>query len=104
MMDWEDSSGRSSDDDTDYQTMAKDLRDAKDNANLMSTTRGSMRGLQKAIQEGWSIQRGRDLCAFAHDRYRQAAQAEAQNLPEGSIPKMSLRVRLIAYSPRMNLK
>ena len=100
MMDWEDSSGRSSDDDTDYQTMAKDLRDAKDNANLMSTTRGSMRGLQKAIQEGWSIQRGRDLCAFAHDRYRQAAQAEAWNLPEGSIPKMSLRVRLIVWSSR----
>ena len=58
MMDWEDSSGSSSDDDTEYQTMAKDLRDAKDNTNLMSTTRGSMRGLRKAIQEGWLIQRG----------------------------------------------
>lgn len=95
MMDWEDSSGSSSDDDnTDYRTMAKDLKDAKDNANSMSSARGSMRGLQKAIQEGWLIQRGRDLCTFAHDRYRQAAQEEALNLPEGSIPKMSMRVRL----------
>lgn len=96
MMDWEDSSGSSSDDDTtDYKTMAKDLKDAKDYANSSSAARGSMRGLQKAIQEGWLIQRGRDLCTFAHDRYRQAAQAEALNLPEGSIPKMSLRVSLV---------
>ncbi|KAK7694195.1 hypothetical protein QCA50_001375 [Cerrena zonata] len=96
MMDWEDSSGSSSDDDnTDYRTMAKDLKDAKDNANSMSSARGSMRGLQKAIQEGWLIQRGRDLCTFAHDRYRQAAQEEALNLPEGSIPKMSMRIILM---------
>lgn len=103
MMDWEDSSGSSSDDDTtDYKTMAKDLKDAKDYANSSSTARGSMRGLQKAIQEGWLIQRGRDLCTFAHDRYRQAAQAEALNLPEGSIPKMSLRVSLdiAAFCPK----
>jgi len=33
------------------------------------------------------------MCSFAHDRYRQAAQAEAERLPSEAIAKMSLRVR-----------
>lgn len=90
MMDWEDSSGSSSDEDTDSMwNFPKSMR----GETALSTTRGSMRGLQIAIQEGWLVQRARDMCSFAHDRYRQAAQAEAQNLPEGAIPKMSFRVR-----------
>lgn len=52
-----------------------------------------MRGLQIAIAEGWLVQRARDMCSFAHDRYRQAAEAEAMNLPSDLIAKMSFRVR-----------
>ena len=59
----------------------------------MTTTRRSMRGLQIAIAEGWLVQRARDMCSFAHDRYRQAAEAEALNLPSDLIAKMSFRVR-----------
>ena len=58
-----------------------------------TTTRRSMRGLQIAIAEGWLVQRARDMCSFAHDRYRQAAEAEARNLPSDVIAKMSFRVR-----------
>jgi hypothetical protein len=58
-----------------------------------TTTRRSMRGLQIAISEGWLVQRARDMCSFAHDRYRQAAEAEALNLPSDLIAKMSFRVR-----------
>ncbi|KAI0271645.1 histidine kinase [Gloeopeniophorella convolvens] len=58
-------------------------------------TRGSMRGLQIAIAEGWLVQRARDMCSFAHDRYRQAAEAEAMGLPEELIAKMSFRIILM---------
>lgn len=92
MMDWEDSSGSSSDEDAgDIWNVSKAVNNMKETA--LSTTRGSMRGLQIAIQEGWLIQRGRDMCSFAHDRYRQASHAEAENLPEGAVSKMSFRVR-----------
>lgn len=57
-----------------------------------TTTRRSMRGLQIAITEGWLVQRARDMCSFAHDRYRQAAEAEALNLPSDLIAKMSFRI------------
>jgi hypothetical protein len=59
-----------------------------------ATTRRSMRGLQIAISEGWLVQRARDMCSFAHDRYRQAAEAEALSLPDDLIAKMSFRVRV----------
>ena len=59
-----------------------------------STTRRSMRGLQIAISEGWLVQRARDMCSFAHDRYQQAAEAEALSLPDDLIAKMSFRVRV----------
>ena len=55
--------------------------------------RGSIVGLSKALEEGWLIQRARDMCSFSHDRYRQAAQAEAAGLSEDTIAKMSFRVR-----------
>jgi|ERR1700722_1695319 len=57
-----------------------------------STSRQSMRGLQVATTEGWLIQRARDMCSFAHDRYRQAAQTEADALPQETIAKMSFKV------------
>ncbi|KAJ7630475.1 hypothetical protein FB45DRAFT_915621 [Roridomyces roridus] len=58
----------------------------------------SIRGLQMAIEEGWIIQRARDMCSFAHDRYRQAAQAELASLPEDVLAKNSLRVVLMMLS------
>jgi hypothetical protein len=64
-----------------------------------STNRRSMRGLQIAISEGWLVQRARDMCSFAHDRYRQAAEAEALSLPDDLIAKMSFRVRV--YQSRL---
>ncbi|KAF8272384.1 histidine kinase [Lactarius quietus] len=57
-----------------------------------TTSRRSMRGLQIAISEGWLVQRARDMCSFAHDRYRQAAEAEALNLPSDLIAKMYFRI------------
>lgn len=92
MMDWEDS-GSSSEDDVDaISNVTKAVSQMGPSETSSSTTRGSMRGLQHAIQEGWLVQRARDMCSFAHDRYRQAAQAEAATLPEGSVTKMSFRI------------
>ncbi|KIY45235.1 dual-domain HisK/Mak2 protein kinase [Fistulina hepatica ATCC 64428] len=67
-------------------------RSSKDRSDV---TRKSMRGLQMALAEGWLIQRARDMCSFAHDRYRQAAQHEAAHLPQGVIAKMSFRIILM---------
>lgn len=93
MMDWEDSSGSSSDEENnqDMWNVSKAVNNLRETS--LTTSRGSMRGLQSAIQEGWLIQRGRDMCSFAHDRYRQAAQSEAMSLPDITIQKMSFRVR-----------
>ena len=96
MIDWEDSSS-SSDDDTDSITHVTRAVSHLGETSV-STARGSVRGLQLAIQEGWLVQRARDMCSFAHDRYRQAAQAEAAYLPEGSIAKMSFRVQRLAFT------
>ncbi|KAG6857623.1 hypothetical protein H0H87_010191 [Tephrocybe sp. NHM501043] len=88
-MDWEDSTGNS-DDETDHMWS---LRKAKNLTN--SNTRASMRGLQLVLHEGWIIQRAREMCSWAHDRYRQAAQAEAEALPSMTISKMSLKIILM---------
>jgi hypothetical protein len=64
----------------------------------MDNASASMRGLQTAIDEGWIIQRARDMCSFAHDRYRQAAQAEAASLTEDVVAKMSYRIVLMMIS------
>ncbi|KAG5651916.1 hypothetical protein H0H81_006931 [Sphagnurus paluster] len=96
MMDWEDSSGNSgsedeSDDMWNLHKAVSNLRETGSSTN----TRGSMRGLQFALAEGWLIQRARDMCSFAHDRYRQAAQAEAEALPQETTAKMSFRIVLM---------
>ncbi|KAL0581381.1 Chk1 protein kinase [Marasmius crinis-equi] len=87
MIDWEDSSGSSSDDDD---TTIGNLRKARESGS--NGSRESLRGLQICLVEGWLIQRARDMCSFAHDRYRQAAESEAYNLPEETVAKMSLRI------------
>ena len=98
-MDWDDS-GTSSDSGTeeeqrDMWNVSKAVNDLKDTA---SSTRRSIRGLQTAIAEGWLVQRARDMCSFSHDRYRQAAQAEAESQPEETIAKMSFRVSTVSSS------
>ncbi|KZT67653.1 histidine kinase [Daedalea quercina L-15889] len=99
LMDWEDSSGSSGSDEEaeDMWNVSKAVsRVASINESQAgSNGRGSMRGLQVAITEGWLVQRGRDMCSFSHDRYRQATQAEAEVLPEEMISKMSFRIILM---------
>ena len=92
MMDWEDSSGSSGSDDEmdDMWNLHKAVTNLRETGS--NNSRGSMRGLQMSLAEGWLIQRARDMCSFAHDRYRQAAQAEVDALPADSIAKMSFRV------------
>ncbi|RDB29051.1 Peroxide stress-activated histidine kinase mak2 [Hypsizygus marmoreus] len=94
MMDWEDSSSSGSEDESDDMwNLHKAVSNLRDTGP--GNTRASMRGLQLALSEGWLIQRARDMCSFAHDRYRQAAQAEADVLPAGSLAKMSFRIVLM---------
>ncbi|RXW16010.1 hypothetical protein EST38_g9848 [Candolleomyces aberdarensis] len=92
MMDWEDSVGdEETDDKWNLHKAVSNFRDKESGG----TTRGSMRGLQLALSEGWLVQRARDMCSFSHDRYRQAAQAEAAALPAEVIAKMSFRIVLM---------
>lgn len=100
LMDWEDSSGSSGSDEE-----AEDMWNVSKAVSRVSSIsdregssngRGSMRGLQVAIAEGWLVQRARDMCSFSHDRYRQATQAEAELLPQDTISKMSFRVCVLA--------
>jgi hypothetical protein len=91
MIDLDDSSDYRSDDEAnhrrDLQKATTHLKDTESNI-----TRSSMRGLQLALSEGWLVQRARDMCSFAHDRYRQAAQAEMESLPPNITADMSFRV------------
>ena len=90
LVDWDDSeesnSSGTDEDGKEFWNVSKAVSVLKE-----STTRRSVRGLQTAISEGWLVQRARDMCSFAHDRYRQAALAEAENQPEESTSKMSFR-------------
>lgn len=91
MIDWEDSSSPVGGEDEagrwNLHKAVSSLRETRPD-----NTHKSMRGLQLALTEGWLITRARDMCSFAHDRYRQAAQAEAECLPKEVIAKMSFRV------------
>jgi len=94
MMDWEDSSGNGSGSEDvlgDMWNLHKAVSTFRETGP--GKTHRSMRGLQLALTEGWLITRARDMCSFSHDRYRQAAQAEAERLPSEAIAKMSFRVR-----------
>lgn len=94
MMDWEDSSGNGGGNEDvigDMWNLHKAVSTLRETGP--GNTHRSMRGLQLALTEGWLITRARDMCSFAHDRYRQAAQAEAERLPSEAIAKMSFRVR-----------
>lgn len=91
MMDWEDSSN-SSGSEEESEDMWNVSKAVNDITASQSAGRASMRGLQMAISEGWLVQRARDMCSFAHDRYRQAAQEEARHLPEETIATMAFRV------------
>lgn len=92
MMDWEDSSGSSGSEEEQEESWNISQAVSNMRETRLSTTRGSMRGLQIAIAEGWLIHRARDMCAFAHDRYRQAAIVESRRYPEDKLAKMAFRV------------
>lgn len=95
LMDWDDSGSSGSGTEEEHEDMwnvSKAVHNFREKENGSSATRRSIRGLQTAIAEGWLIQRARDMCSFSHDRYRQAAQAEAESQPEETIAKMSFRV------------
>ncbi|KAI0028278.1 histidine kinase [Vararia minispora EC-137] len=87
VMDREESSGSQSEDEEPF-----NFKPSKREWDQASTSRGSIHGLQVAIAEGWLVQRGRDMCSFAHDRYRQAAELEAHSHSEGFVAKMSYRI------------
>ena len=93
MMDWEDYNGQSGNED-DIDNMWSVHRAV---STLRETGQAgghrSMRGLQLALAEGWLVTRARDMCSFAHDRYRQATQQEVESLSSEVIAKMSFRVR-----------
>ncbi|CAA7259981.1 unnamed protein product [Cyclocybe aegerita] len=95
MMDWEDSSGSSGSEDEldDMWHVHKAVSNLRETGS--ANTHRSMRGLQVALTEGWLITRARDMCSFAHDRYRQAAQAEAETLPREVLAKMSFKIILM---------
>ncbi|KAH7929368.1 dual-domain HisK/Mak2 protein kinase [Leucogyrophana mollusca] len=94
LIDWEDSSGSSSDDENDnLWNLSKAVSMLKNRS--LSASRHSMRGLEAAIAEGWLVQRARDMCSFTHNRYRQAVQLEAQGLSGSMISKMSFRIILM---------
>ena len=97
MMDWEDSSGSSGSEEEQEESWIISQAVSNMRETRLSTTRGSMRGLQIAIAEGWLIHRARDMCAFAHDRYRQAAIVESRRYPEDKLAKMAFRVISFLY-------
>ena len=93
LMDWEDpnsSSGSGSEDDG-IDELTNLPRSVKRSSGVNSN-HSSIRGLQTAIQEGWLVQRGRDMCSFTHDRYRQAAETEVEIMSDDVRAKMSFRV------------
>ncbi|KAJ7102419.1 dual-domain HisK/Mak2 protein kinase [Mycena belliarum] len=99
LIDGEDTSSGSSGEDEGEErwSIARAVSNVPDTAP-MGDASASMRGLQMAIDEGWIMQRARDMCSFAHDRYRQAAQADAASLSEDVVAKMSFRIILMMMS------
>ncbi|TRM62878.1 histidine kinase [Schizophyllum amplum] len=93
MMDKEESSSSGSENDTDTDDVWSAHKAAP--VTAPGAARGSMRGLQTALAEGWLVQRARDMCSFAHDRYRLAAQAELDSLRPEALAKMSFRIILM---------
>lgn len=90
LVDWEESSESSSDDEVDEGwDLSKTISMLK---NRNRSAGDSIRGLQGAIQEGWVVYRGTEMCSFAHDWYRQAVQQEVSNLPDHILSKLSFRV------------
>jgi hypothetical protein len=94
MMHWEDSTtGAQGDNNADFSKAFREHASMQTNSG-----RESMHGLQVALQEGWLVQRGRELCSFSHDRYHQAARDLAK--AEWPVAKMSYRVRFVSTSKK----
>ncbi|KAH9921391.1 histidine kinase [Fomitopsis serialis] len=82
LMDWEDSSGSSGSDEE-----AEDMWNVSKAVSMVSSINES--------QLGSSSRGSCEDCNFSHDRYRQATQAEAEQLPADVISKMSFRIILM---------
>ncbi|KZT56029.1 hypothetical protein CALCODRAFT_550887 [Calocera cornea HHB12733] len=78
MMDWEEANGN---DDSD--------------SDESKSSRGSMQGLQMALSEGWLVHRGRETCAFSHDRFRQAAVTFTEHMPPDVVMGMNLKIAVV---------
>ncbi|EJU00961.1 hypothetical protein DACRYDRAFT_116815 [Dacryopinax primogenitus] len=48
-----------------------------------------------ALAEGWLVHRGRETCAFSHDRCRQAAVAFTEQMPADVVMSMNLKIALV---------
>lgn len=93
MLDWEESSGTSGSDDDIVDADMSGFHKAVTNREPRPlTSQKAMEGLQTALKEGWLITKSRDMCSFAHDRYRQAALVVVESLSPATIAKMSLKV------------
>ncbi|EGO02766.1 hypothetical protein SERLA73DRAFT_150394 [Serpula lacrymans var. lacrymans S7.3] len=92
LMDWERTNDNGGSDEDEARSVSRAVSTLQEQEHHTTSARGSMRGLQAAISEGWLVQRARDMCSFAHDRYRQAVQVEANDLPGPAISNMSFRI------------
>lgn len=70
------SSGSEAEEDDDW-----DVKEVASHLTERESNRSSIKGMQTAISEGWIQSRARDTLVFSHDRYRQAAEAEAATIP-----------------------
>ncbi|EGO28466.1 STKc type histidine kinase [Serpula lacrymans var. lacrymans S7.9] len=95
LMDWERTNDNGGSDEDEARSVSRAVSTLQEQEHHTTSARGSMRGLQAAISEGWLVQRARDMCSFAHDRYRQAVQVEANDLPGPAISNMSFRIILM---------
>jgi hypothetical protein len=59
---------------------------------------GVIYGLQESIAAGWLVDRARETCSFAHDRYRHAVESEIEKMSKESTARISLKVYFVMSS------
>lgn len=77
----------------DEEQSSSDGSSSDETIDPVKLSRVSMAASQTAIAEGWITARGRGFYAFAHERYRQAAQSLDSCTSEEDREQMSLKVR-----------
>ena len=84
-----------SEDETDARLLNQPPTDFALASTRPSGTHQPTQGLQIALSESWIECRGREICSFTHDRYRDAVEIEIQSRPVEYIAKVSLKVPLL---------